>query len=54
MSFLPEGWEADPKRRRTATAANFAAALELVKAGRVALRQSETFAPIQLKRRDDA
>jgi segregation and condensation protein A len=54
MAFLPAGWEADPKRRRTATAANFAAALELVKAGKVALRQSETFAPIQLKRRDDA
>jgi segregation and condensation protein A len=54
MAFLPQGWEVDPKRRRTATAANFAAALELVKAGRVALRQSETFAPIQLKRRDDA
>jgi segregation and condensation protein A len=54
MAFLPEGWEVDPKRRRTATAANFAAALELVKAGKVALRQSETFAPIQLKRRDDA
>jgi segregation and condensation protein A len=51
-SFMPEGWERDPKRRRAATAANFAAALELVKAGRVQLRQSETFAPIQLKRRD--
>jgi segregation and condensation protein A len=51
-SFMPEGWEVDPKRRRAATAANFAAALELVKAGRVQLRQSETFAPIQLKRRD--
>jgi segregation and condensation protein A len=34
MAFLPEGWETDPKRRRTATAANFAAALELVKAGK--------------------
>lgn len=54
MAFLPEGWETDPRRRRTATAANFAAALELVKAGRLSVRQSETFAPIQLKRRDDA
>jgi segregation and condensation protein A len=53
MAFLPRVG-GDPKRRRTATAANFAAALELVKAGKVALRQSETFAPIQLKRRDDA
>ncbi|MCU4653370.1 segregation/condensation protein A [Roseibacterium sp. SDUM158016] len=52
MSFLPQGWETDPKRRRSATAANFAAALELTKAGKVELRQSETFAPIQLKRRD--
>jgi segregation and condensation protein A len=54
MSFLPDGWTTDPKRRRTATAANFAAALELVKAGRLSLRQSETFAPIHLKRKDDA
>ncbi len=52
MSFMPEGWDLDPRRRRSATAANFAAALELVKAGQVQLRQSETFAPIQLKRRD--
>jgi segregation and condensation protein A len=52
MSFMPEGWELDPRRRRSATAANFAAALELVKAGQVQLRQSATFAPIQLKRRD--
>ncbi len=54
MSFLPDGWTMDPRRRRTATAANFAAALELVKAGRLSLRQSETFAPIHLKRKDDA
>ena len=52
MSFLPKGWETDPKRRRSATAANFAAALELAKSGRVQIRQSETFAPIQLRRRD--
>ncbi|MDG4649774.1 ScpA family protein [Roseibacterium sp. SDUM158017] len=51
-SFLPEGWETDPKRRRSATAAHFAATLELVKAGRAQVRQSETFAPIQLRRRD--
>lgn len=50
--FLPEGWEMDPKRRRSATAANFAAVLELTKAGALELRQSETFAPIELKRRD--
>lgn len=53
MSYLPDGWQLDPKRRRSATAANFAAALELAKAGRVQIRQSETFSPIELKRRDD-
>ena len=51
-SFLPEGWESDPVMRRSATAATFAASLELVKEGRVELRQSETFAPIELRRRD--
>ena len=50
-SYLPEGWEADPVRRRSATAATFAASLELVKEGRLELRQSETFAPIHLRRR---
>ncbi|MFV0335980.1 MAG: segregation and condensation protein A [Tropicimonas sp.] len=49
MSYLPEGWELDPVRRRTATAATFAASLELVKAGRIRLRQPETFAPIQIQ-----
>ncbi len=53
MSFLPDGWTMDPKRRRSATAANFAAALELTKAGKAAMRQSETFAPIELRRTDD-
>jgi len=53
MTYLPDGWDSDPKRRRSATAANFAAALELAKGGKVQIRQSETFAPIQLRRRDD-
>jgi len=52
-SYLPQGWEMDPKKRRSATASNFAAALELAKAGKVDLRQSDTFAPIHLRRRDD-
>ncbi|NKX44830.1 segregation and condensation protein A [Roseicyclus persicicus] len=52
-SYLPKDWRGDPKRRRSATAASFAAALELAKAGKVLIRQSETFAPIQLRRRDD-
>lgn len=50
-SFLPEGWEADPLRRRSATASTFAASLELVKEGQLEIRQSETFAPIELRRR---
>jgi segregation and condensation protein A len=50
-SYLPDGWETDPARRRSATAATFAASLELAKQGQVELRQAETFAPIQLRRR---
>ncbi len=50
-SYLPDGWEADPGRRRSATAATFAAALELVKGGDAEIRQSETFSPIELRRR---
>ena len=49
MSYLPEGWETDPKRRRSATASHFAAMLELVKYGSLQIRQAETFAPIQIK-----
>jgi segregation and condensation protein A len=52
-AYLPAGWETDPARRRSATAATFAASLELAKAGLVELRQTETFAPIQLRRRPD-
>jgi len=50
-SYLPEGWELDPKKRRSATAATFAASLELVKQGQIELRQGGTFAPIQIKAR---
>ncbi len=50
-SYLPNGWTEDPVRRRAATAATFAASLELAKAGKVELRQSDTFAPIQLRRK---
>ena len=48
-SFLPEGWGVHPMRRRSATAAHFAAVLELAKGGQVDLRQSATFAPLQLR-----
>ncbi|MFD1880335.1 segregation and condensation protein A [Paracoccus pacificus] len=49
--FLPEGWDGRPERRRSATAATFAATLELARQGQVELRQSETFAPISIRRR---
>ncbi len=52
-SFLPDGWQADPKKRRSATAANFAAVLELAKAGRLELRQEATFAPIEIRGRPE-
>ena len=48
-SFLPDGWDTSPDRRRSATAAHFAAVLELAKRGQVQLRQSATFAPIELR-----
>jgi segregation and condensation protein A len=51
-SFLPEGWNVTPMARRSATAAHFAAVLELAKAGHITLRQGDTFAPIQLRRRN--
>ena len=50
-SYLPDGWGASPTRRRAATASTFAASLELAKAGKVELRQSETFAPLELRRK---
>ena len=51
-SWLPAGWEANPQRRRSATAAHFAAILELAKAGQLEVRQGETFAPIQVRKRE--
>lgn len=50
-SYMPEGWTADPGRRRSATAATFAASLELAKEGHIDIRQSDTFAPIQIRKR---
>lgn len=49
--FIPDGWRHDPKMRRSAAASTFAAALELVKAGKAELRQRDAFAPIHLKPR---
>lgn len=52
LSYLPEGWTTEPVRRRSATAATFAASLELVKAGKIAIRQSDTFGSIEIRRAD--
>ncbi|SNR58850.1 segregation and condensation protein A [Puniceibacterium sediminis] len=49
-SYLPDGWDTDPVKWRSATAATFAASLELVKEGKAELRQSELFAPIEMRR----
>ncbi|MFQ6549590.1 segregation and condensation protein A [Aestuariibius sp. 2305UL40-4] len=51
-SYMPEGWETDPAKRRSATAATFAASLELAKEGKIEIRQGDTFAPIQIRRKD--
>jgi segregation and condensation protein A len=51
-SFLPQGWDASPMRRRAALAAHFAASLEMAKQGQVTLRQAEVFAPIQIRAKD--
>jgi segregation and condensation protein A len=50
-AFLPGDWTDDPARLRSATAASFAAALELAKAGRLELRQEAAFRPIFLRAR---
>jgi len=51
VSYLPDGWKNDPVKRCSATAATFAASLELVKEGHLDIRQSESFAPIELRKR---
>ena len=53
LSYLPDGWHSDPMKRRSATAATFAASLQLVKEGKMEIRQSEMFAPIQLRTRPE-
>ncbi|SNX70470.1 condensin subunit ScpA [Cereibacter ovatus] len=50
--YLPEGWDGHPMRRRSATAAHFAAILEMAKRGQIEVRQGETFAPIQIRRKE--
>ncbi len=48
-AWLPDDWVREPGKRRSATAASFAAALELVKAGRLEIRQEGVFTPIYLR-----
>ncbi|MBD3802810.1 segregation/condensation protein A [Thioclava marina] len=50
-TFLPDGWASDPKRRRSATAATFAASLEMAKQGQIEIRQSDTFQPISIRKK---
>ncbi len=52
LTFLPDGWNGDA-RSRSATAATFAATLELARQGRLEIRQADTFAPITLRRKPD-
>ncbi|WP_094022002.1 segregation and condensation protein A [Maliponia aquimaris] len=52
QSYLPDGWGEDPVMWRSATAATFAASLELVKEGKAELKQSGTFAPILMRRKE--
>ena len=49
-AFLPEGWDTSPQRRRSATAAHFAAVLEMAKRGQVSIRQESAFAAVQIRR----
>ncbi|SPF80302.1 segregation and condensation protein A [Pseudoprimorskyibacter insulae] len=51
-SYIPDGWHKDPVKWRSATAATFAASLELCKEGKAEIRQSGLFEPIQLRKRD--
>ena len=51
-SYLPDGWDRDPVRRRSATAATFAASLELVKEGHLDIRQTGAFGVIELRKKD--
>ena len=51
MTWLPPEWRMDPKKRRSAVAACFAASLEMAKRGELEIRQAETFGEISLRAR---
>ena len=50
--FMPDGWLSDPKRRRSVKASTFAAMLELVKLGKLDLRQRDAFSPIEIRKKE--
>jgi len=50
-AYIPGEWRFDPERIRAATAAHFAASLELARTGVVELRQQNTFGRLELKRK---
>jgi segregation and condensation protein A len=49
LTYLPIAWRADPRKRRSAIAATFAATLEMAKSGEVELRQAEAFGEISMR-----
>ncbi len=51
-SFLKE-FEPDTELSRTATASTFGASLELAREGDIELKQSQPFAPIYVRRKDE-
>ncbi len=50
-AWLPAAWTGAPRRRRSAAAAHFAAALQLAKEGSLEIRQEAAFAPIRVRAR---
>jgi segregation and condensation protein A len=51
MSYLPDNL-GDPFRRRSAQASTLLASLQMAKEGQLELRQSSTFGPIEVKKRE--
>ena len=51
VSYLPEGWNLEPAKRRSAVASSFSAMLELAKRGDVEIKQERVFAPIFMRQR---
>ena len=52
--FLPRSWAGEASHVRSATAAIFAAALELTRSGKLELRQPTAFAPIGIRSSQDS